>query len=48
MKALFNRTLEASGSRASLVVRLLVGLVFLPEGGKKFLFPDQWGRDDSC
>jgi putative oxidoreductase len=28
---------------APLVVRLLVGLVFLPEGLKKFLFPDQWG-----
>jgi uncharacterized membrane protein YphA (DoxX/SURF4 family) len=24
-------------------VRLLVGLVFLPEGIKKFLFPEQWG-----
>ena len=43
MNVLFNRTLEASGSRANLVVRLLVGLVFLPEGVKKFLFPDQWG-----
>jgi putative oxidoreductase len=31
------------GQRANLVVRLLVGLVFLPEGIKKFLFPEQWG-----
>jgi uncharacterized membrane protein YphA (DoxX/SURF4 family) len=28
---------------ANLVVRLMVGLVFLPEGMKKFLFPEQWG-----
>ncbi len=33
----------ASGQRANLVVRLLVGLVFLPEGVKKFLFAEQWG-----
>lgn len=33
----------AAGPRANVVVRLLVGLVFLPEGVKKFLFPDQWG-----
>jgi uncharacterized membrane protein YphA (DoxX/SURF4 family) len=31
------------GGPANLVVRLLVGLVFLPEGLKKFLFPEQWG-----
>ncbi len=29
--------------KANLVVRLMVGLVFLPEGAKKFLFPEQWG-----
>ncbi len=35
---------EARGAqRANLVVRLLVGLVFLPEGVKKFLFPEAWG-----
>jgi uncharacterized membrane protein YphA (DoxX/SURF4 family) len=28
---------------ANLLVRLMVGLVFLPEGLKKFLFPEQWG-----
>ncbi len=33
----------ASAQGANLVVRLLVGLVFLPEGVKKFLFPEQWG-----
>jgi uncharacterized membrane protein YphA (DoxX/SURF4 family) len=32
-----------AGQKANLVVRLLVGLVFLPEGLKKFLFPEQWG-----
>jgi len=37
------RVLDASGPRANLAVRLLVGLVFLPEGIKKFLFPEQWG-----
>jgi len=31
------------GQPANLIVRLLVGLVFLPEGIKKFLFPEQWG-----
>ncbi len=35
--------LPAHGQRANLVVRLLVGLVFLPEGVKKFIFPEQWG-----
>ncbi len=34
---------RVDGQRANLVVRLLVGLVFLPEGIKKFLFPEQWG-----
>ncbi len=43
MAAAGRRALDAAGSRANLVVRLLVGLVFLPEGIKKFLFPEQWG-----
>ncbi len=43
MNTLLQRLLDASGQRANLVVRLLVGLVFLPEGIKKFLFPEQWG-----
>ncbi len=43
MSTPFRRILDASGQRANLVVRLLVGLVFLPEGVKKFCFPEQWG-----
>ncbi len=43
MTAVLQRILDASGPRANLVVRLLVGLVFLPEGVKKFLFAEQWG-----
>jgi Predicted membrane protein len=43
MTVLFQRILDASGQRANLVVRLFVALVFLPEGIKKFLFPEQWG-----
>lgn len=43
MGARLLRILDASGRRSNLVVRLLVGLVFVPEGMKKFLFPDQWG-----
>jgi putative oxidoreductase len=37
---------DSSSSRtqaAILVIRLLVGAVFLLEGIKKFLFPEQWG-----
>ncbi len=37
------RSEGAGGQRANLVVRMLLGLVFLPEGIKKFLFPEQWG-----
>jgi putative oxidoreductase len=36
-------TAPAGAQPANLIVRLLVGLVFLPEGVKKFLFPEQWG-----
>ncbi len=43
MTALYRQILDSSGQRANLIIRLLVGLVFLPEGVKKFLFPDQWG-----
>lgn len=35
--------LGSSGQGANLIVRVLVGLVFVPEGLKKFLFPAQWG-----
>jgi putative oxidoreductase len=37
------KTLDGSGQHANLVVRVLVGLVFVPEGLKKFLFPEHWG-----
>lgn len=43
MSTLLQRILDASGPRSNLIVRLLVGLVFVPEGIKKFLFPEQWG-----
>jgi putative oxidoreductase len=43
MSTLFERALDASGQRANLVVRLLVGLVFVPEGIKKLVFPEHWG-----
>jgi uncharacterized membrane protein YphA (DoxX/SURF4 family) len=39
----FRDLLDPTGQRANLIVRLLVGLVFLPEGIKKFLFAAQWG-----
>ncbi|MGO8995227.1 MAG: DoxX family protein [Polyangiaceae bacterium] len=37
------RTLDAGGPRATLLVRLLVGVVFVSEGIQKFLFPDALG-----
>ncbi len=43
MSTLLERALDAGGQRSNLVIRLLVGLVFVPEGLKKFLFPEQWG-----
>ncbi len=43
MTELFRQLLDASGQSWNLVLRLLVGLVFLPEGLKKFLFAEQWG-----
>ncbi len=43
MTSLVRKAPDPSGQRSNLVVRLLVGLVFLPEGIKKFLFPEQWG-----
>ena len=32
-----------TAGRSALFVRLLTGLVFIPEGVKKFVFPEQWG-----
>jgi putative oxidoreductase len=39
----FQAILKAHGPAAILVIRLLVGGVFLLEGIKKFLFVEQWG-----
>ena len=41
-KTLFN-VLNTSAPAATLVVRLLPGLVFFAEGIKKFLFSTEWG-----
>ncbi len=43
MSTSFQRLFDASGPRANLAVRLMVGLVFLPEGVKKLIYPEQWG-----
>jgi putative oxidoreductase len=40
---LFGKLLRTNAPSAVLVIRLLVGGVFLLEGIKKFLFADQWG-----
>lgn len=39
----FGKLLHTNAPSAVLVIRLLVGAVFLLEGIKKFLFVDQWG-----
>jgi uncharacterized membrane protein YphA (DoxX/SURF4 family) len=39
MNAWFYRWLETHAPAATLLIRLLAGLVFLLEGIKKFLFP---------
>ena len=41
--AWFYRWLETHAPAATLIIRLLAGLVFLLEGIKKFLFPAEWG-----
>ena len=41
-KTLFN-LLNTGTPAATLVVRLLAGLVFFAEGIKKFMFPTEWG-----
>jgi putative oxidoreductase len=41
-KPIFN-LLNSSAPAATVVVRLLPGLVFFAEGIKKFMFPAQWG-----
>lgn len=37
------RVLDPGSQPENLVIRLLVGLVFMPEGLKKFMFAAQWG-----
>jgi putative oxidoreductase len=39
----FSRTLDSSAQRATLLIRLMVGWVFLSEGIQKFLFADSLG-----
>ncbi len=36
-------SLRADGPAALILIRLATGLVFFLEGGKKFLFPQDWG-----
>lgn len=43
MRSLLDRALTSVAPRATLIIRLLVGLVFLSEGIQKFLFPDALG-----
>jgi putative oxidoreductase len=40
---LWEKMLRSNAPAATVVIRLLVGGVFLLEGVKKFLFVDQWG-----
>lgn len=43
MSSFLTRSLAARGQASNLVIRLVAALVFVPEGVKKFLFPEQWG-----
>jgi putative oxidoreductase len=43
MKQLFNRLLASNAPAATVVIRILVGWVFLSEGIQKFLFPAALG-----
>lgn len=40
---MWNRLLSANGPAAIVIVRVMVGFVFLSEGTQKFLFPDAIG-----
>jgi putative oxidoreductase len=42
-RALLDRIAKTKASSATVLIRLLVGLVFLSEGVQKFLFPDSLG-----
>ena len=41
--SLFTKTLKSKASAAVILIRLMVGLVFLSEGIQKFLYPDVRG-----
>ena len=43
MDKTFSNLLNTGAPAATLVVRLLAGLVFFAEGIKKFIFPTEWG-----
>ncbi len=43
MKSFFDRIVRADGPAANLLVRLLIGGVFLSEGIQKFVYPDALG-----
>ena len=43
MSDTLDRVLASNAPRATVIIRLLVGLVFLSEGIQKFLFPDALG-----
>ena len=42
-RTLFDRIITSSAPRSVILVRLVVGVVFLSEGVQKFLFPDALG-----
>jgi len=41
--SLFTRALESNAPAATVLIRLIVGLVFVSEGVQKFLYPDEVG-----
>ena len=43
MTKIFTRVLSTQAPKATLLIRILVGAVFLSEGIQKFLYPDQLG-----
>jgi putative oxidoreductase len=43
MKIMFKKLMQSDNSKTTLLIRLMVGVVFLSEGIQKFLFPDSLG-----
>jgi len=41
--SVFDKLMTTDGSRTTIIIRMMVGVVFLSEGIQKFLFPDQRG-----